>query len=288
MAIVTAVSTCHPTPAEQAQATNSPTTLGVSSAIDQVRIVHTNRLPPNPKRAAIDDACASYGVAKPKTLGGQLAARNGWIVTSETKLGRYDTVTFVGGLDPSTSSTCAHLDGNLAVFDGRNLKALAYMRAQSAPSLVVDVAAEDSLGSAEQVNPRRIRLTYGLPSSPFADVVLGEGISIEQVATKDPVCGGAAMVPNVFSEDIRTARKKLIAYGWLPKKPAEEPSGGPFLFPPGVAEVEDCSGTGYGFCAFNYRHKKGFGLRVISMGEEFSVVGYSPYCSGSWKDRFGQ
>ena len=290
VATAIAVSACHRTTVEQAQSTNARAMPAFKSAIDQVRIVQTSYLPPNPKRTAVDEYCSSYVVVKPKTPGGRLAAGRGWIVTSETKLGHYDAITFVGLLDPPTSATCAHVDGNLAMFDEQKLMALAYLKPTSASMQSVssrggDTVAEDSLGSAEQIDAGRIRLSYGLPSGPFADVVLGKEITVEPIAEKDAVCGGTAFVPNVFGSDIRKARLRLIAYGWLPTKPAEAPSG---IVPPGVVEVEDCAGTGYGFCAFNYRHRKGFGLRVISMGEEYSVEGYSPYCSGMWKDRFGQ
>ena len=57
--------------------------------------------------------------------------------------------------------------------------------------------------------------------------------------------------------------------------------GGEELFKQGVVEVQDCSGTGYGFCGFNYRHRKGFTLSVRSMGEDYAVDGYSVHCGHS-------
>lgn len=278
-------------PGSQAQTIIPGRPLTASSKIDEIRIVLASRLPPNPRRMPVDDYCSSYAVSGPKTLGGKLAMHSGWIVTSETKLGNFDAVTFVSGLDPSTSGTCAHLNGNLAIFDGHNLKVLAYERRRTTGkeygnSLGVDTAAEDSLGSSEQINKRRIRLYYGLPSAPFADVVLSSGISIEQIAKQDPVCGGAAFVPNVFGQDIRKARKLLIANGWLPGRPTEEVDKFSKSIGPGVVELENCSGTGYGFCAFDYRHRKGFGLRIITAGEDYGVTSYSTYCGGRPSDRF--
>jgi hypothetical protein len=186
-----------------------------------------------------------------------------------------------------TSATCVHEDGNLALFEGSRLKALAFEPKPSAAFSPDYVAEFDSLGFAEQIDARRIRLHWGLPGPPFADVVLGDGASVEPTAPKDSVCEGAAGVPNIFGDDVRKARKRLRAFGWLPSRPPRNDpmSGGEELFRQGVFEVEACSGTGYGFCAFNYESKKGFGLRVISMGEEYGVIGWTPYCSGKWRDR---
>jgi hypothetical protein len=285
-----ATGACQQSSTPQAGATVRQPPLRLVSTIAEIRIVGAGQLPPDPTRVRLDPYCSSYAVPHPRTAAGRLAATKGWIVTSETKLGRYDAVTFVRALDPSISATCAHVDGNLAIFDGGNLKALAYQPrsskgATSGSALGIDVAAEDSLGSAQQVDPRRIRLSYGLPSPPFADVVLGNGISVEPVAENDPVCGGAAVVPNVFGQDIRKARKVLIADAWQPQRPDEPDPGGERLVRQGVPEVQTCSGTGYGFCSFNYRHRKGFGLNVVSMGEDDQVISVEPSCKASWLPR---
>jgi hypothetical protein len=253
--------------------------LRLVSTVRDIRIVRAGRLPPNPSKVRLDPYCADYAV-HPGTAGGRLAASKGWIVTSETKLGRFDAVIFIGALDRATSATCANVDGNLAMFDGANLKALAYEPRPTGTRVSdggVEVA-QDSLGSARQVDPRRIRLSNGLPSTPLADVVLGDGISVEPVAAKDPVCAGAAVVPNVFGQAIRKARKVLIAHGWQPQRPDEPDPGGERLVRQGVAEVESCSGTGYGFCSFNYRHRKGFALNVTTMGDYDRVVGVETSC----------
>src|SRR5438270_671078 len=118
------VGACQQPSARQPVATVHQPPLSVRSMIGDIRIVSTGRLPPNPKPTRVDDYCSGYAVPHPKTMGGRVVARNGWIVTSETKLGSYDAVTFVGALDPSTSATCALVHGNLAIFAGRNLKAL--------------------------------------------------------------------------------------------------------------------------------------------------------------------
>lgn len=245
--------------------------LKVGANLAGLRIVPVSKLPTNLSRGPVDEYCTAYVVTSPKSPGGRFAARNGWIVTSETKLGDYDAINFVGALEPATSATCFHKDGNLAVFDGPRLKAIAYLNDPS----------ESALGSAEQIDQRRIRLNTGMPGAPYADVVLRDGIYIEQTAKEDKVCGGAAVVPNIYNEDIRQARKRLRVYGWQPQKSSEEINGGldEDLKAEGVVEVEACAGTGYGFCKFNYVHSKGFGLEVISAGDDPNVIGFEAYCS---------
>lgn len=257
--------------------------LEISSTIDGVRIIAAAKLPPNPDGGQIDEYCADLQPRfdiKPKTPGGRLAIKRGWIATSETKLGNYDAVTIVGALDAATSGTCVHRDGNLAIFDGSQLIAIAY---EPPPKRNPDpnyLASEDSLGSAEQIDPRRVRLHWGLPGAPVADVVLRDGIHVGHTAKEDRVCGGAANVPNIFEQDIRKARKKLLAYGWHPRRPTERLTGvtDVSLRKQGVIEVEVCAGTGYGYCIFNYTHSKGFKLAVTSAGDDPNVIDYGVQC----------
>lgn len=251
----------------------------LGSTINEVRVVAATQLPANPDGGQIDEYCRDLSPRfdiKPKSAGGRYAVSRGWIVTSETKLGKYDAVNIVGALDAATSATCVHRDGNLAIFDGSRLIAIAYKQ----PAKNLEEAYPDSLGSAEQIDSRRIRLHWGLPGAPIADVVLRDGISIEHVAEDDRVCGGAALVPNIFEQDIRKARKKLLAYGWLPRRPSERLNGGidEDLRKQGVVEVELCSGTGYGYCIFNYANAKGFRLVVTSAGDDPLVIEYRVNC----------
>ena len=245
--------------------------LTISSKIAGIRIVPTSKLPRNPNPRTIDEYCSmvGYGVDHPTSLGGRMATKNGWIVTSETKLGDYDAVTFVGGLDAGTSAVCFPKNGNLGIFDGSRLRAIAY--SPSDPVLAV----------AEQVDRQRIRLNTDTPTAPFADVVLRDGIVVEPTAKEDQVCRGGAVVPNIYGQDIKKARMKLAAYGWRPQRPSEPLNGGldQELKAQGVIEVESCAGTGWGPCRFQYVHLKGFALNVISRGEEIAnVISYAADC----------
>lgn len=279
---------CQPSESKEAPAPRiaDETALKVGSKVTDLRIVSANKLPANPKQRPIEEYCSGYAIVKPKSQGGRLALQDGWIVTSETKLGEYDAINFVGALDASTSATCFHENGNLAIFDGARLRAIAYWQHSSKNPLTTgDNGVEDSLGSADQLDQRRIRLNFGLPSAPFADVVLRDGIFVEPTAKEDPVCEGSAVVPNIYDQEIRTARTKLRAFGWRPLRVSRDGDMWAVekdLFAKGVTEIESCAGTGYGFCAFNYKHKKGFTMRVITAGEEdHRVTSFDVACGGA-------
>jgi hypothetical protein len=164
---------------------------------------------------------------------------------------------------------CFPKNGNLGIFDGPRLKAIAYSQNNAV------------IGVAEQIDRQRIRLNTDTPTAPLADAVLSNGIVIERTAKEDRVCGGSAVVPNIYDQNIGTARTKLAAYGWRPQRPSEALNGGfdEELKAQGVIEVEACAGTGWSPCRFNYVHQKGFGLTVISRGEEVAnVISYAAEC----------
>lgn len=266
--------------------------LKVGSQVPELRLVALANLPRNPKPRPVDDYCSNYVSADVVSDGARTVQRNGWIVTSETKLGKYDAITFVGSLEGATSGTCFHVDGNLGIFEGPDLKAIGYWRhSAKSPATQGDNGLQDSLGLAQPIDGERIRLWLGLPSPPFADVALRDGIYGQPVAKEDAVCGSAAAVPNVFGETIRHARRKLRSFGWMPVKPVsrEDPVGGAesVLISEGVPEVEHCSGTGYGFCSLNYVHKKGFRLHIGTMGDDNIVRDYGVECSRSQPTQTG-
>lgn len=68
-------------------------------------------------------------------------------------------------------------------------------------------------------------------------------------------------MPNIDGKPIRVARRLLIDAGWapLPQPNADEAALGieAKLRKDGITEVESCSGTGYGFCSFDYMSGNG-------------------------------
>lgn len=261
-----------------AGAPTHPPSLKVNSSVESVRVVPAITLPANPDGGHIDEYCTDLNPRfdiKPGSAGGRYAASRGWLITSETKLGKYDAVTMVGALDAATSGTCVHRDGNLAIFEGSHLIAIAYQR----PRRSSEEAYPDGIGSAEQMDPRRIRLRWGLPAAPMADVVLRDGFYVERTPKEDSACGGRVLVPNIFELDIRKARRKLLANGWKPVRSSEKNYGlEAALRKQGVVEAEICSGTGYGFCIFNYAKPKGVSLVVTSAGDGDTVISYDVQC----------
>ena len=81
-------------------------------------------------------------------------------------------------------------------------------------------------------------------------------------------------IPAIRDLTYHAARKRLLAAGWKPlrTKSANDPDvsegNGPSFWRRGYSEVEACSGTGLGNCAFLFKDGYGNHLRVITAGEE--------------------
>jgi hypothetical protein len=87
-----------------------------------------------------------------------------------------------------------------------------------------------------------------------------------------------AKLPPITELTYAKARKKLLAAGWQPfrtksfNEAPEDPDlrhgNGPLFWERGYVELEACSGTGVGACAFLFRDAYGNRLRVTTEGEE--------------------
>lgn len=94
-----------------------------------------------------------------------------------------------------------------------------------------------------------------------------------------------ATVPDLTKgQSISSARKSLIKHGWRPRvtylRMNEEDyehswSDAGVMFKAGLREVETCTGTGVNPCIFNYHHKSGKCLRIITLGE-YNAGHYEP------------
>ncbi|MDZ3832568.1 MAG: hypothetical protein U0S50_12255 [Sphingopyxis sp.] len=232
-----------------------------------------DRLPRAP-RAATRDAC-DWKQTEPRSAPGKQVAAAGWGVTNDLAVGRFQAVSFAGSFDPGTSGSCEIRDGNVAIFDGGHLIALAYVRRSTARSI----------GFAAPLEGGALRLWDGdiLPQ-PLADIRISKArMTVGPVAAADRVCGGKAVVPNIYGQPINKARIALQAHGWTPvpggtsinrTDPREAE-----LARRGVPEVTGCSGTGFGFCAFEYQ-RQGATLSVTTAGEDMfpSVSAYNADC----------
>ncbi|MBP0580053.1 PASTA domain-containing protein [Labrys sp. LIt4] len=238
------------------------------------RLLTTLPRAPGPVEGA--DEC-SHLTVKPTSEAGRLVADRGWAVTGEAKLGTaLRAVSFAGGFEPGTSGTCLVNDGNVGVFDGSKLVALLY----------AEKGAKATLGRLEALEGGGVRVLDGdYLATPLGDIRSIDDYKFEfnPVAANDSVCGGRAKVPNINNMSIDKARAALRANGWVPVPSSEQDradSRVADLVKLGVVEAEACSGTGLGYCSYNYRSEAGT-LSVTTAGDNDypSVTDYAVKCN---------
>jgi hypothetical protein len=138
-------------------------------------------------------------------------------------------------------------------------------------ALVYGVRPDDDLiGRIDPFGKDGLRILSGdVVPGTVADLrVIGQSaIAITPPAAVEPVCDGRAEVPFIEGMPINMARTLLMERGWQPVANPEPGMGMPqSLAEAGVPEVEDCSGTGFGFCGYSYSGPAGR-LSVTSAGE---------------------
>lgn len=250
-----------------APATSSKRTLAVLSRVRGIRITRSSTLPENPRGAS---ACEDYE-ANVSTSQGRFVQSKGWFVTAESRLGSFNAVSFVGACDPITGSLFSPVDGNVAVFEGEQLRAIVYGK---------------GVGALEAIpNSASLRITDGTgTSAPLADLQASSSkLTVNRVASTDRVCTSSIPLPNVFGMSVERARDKLGKAGWSPiEQPAEDSSegAGPELREKGITEISGCSGIGLGFCEFVYRHSSGPIVEFTAPGDD-PISSYSLDCSGN-------
>lgn len=253
-----------------------PAGLVVRSDVPQLRFVALNRLPSAPRGASSPEFCRHLLVT-PRSDAGREVARAGWSVTREGTIGPYTAVTFVSGIEPGTSGACRFAEGNLGIFRGRDLIAIAYAPTPGAAAI----------GGVRPLEPDMLRLWDGdFLSQPVADLRLEPtgALVIQPLAAEERVCGGKASVPNIYGRPIDQARAMLLRQGWTPAPPPAGDRDGAdervaALVRRGLPEVEDCAGTGFGFCGFNYRAAAGtLSVTTVGDGEMPTVSSYGVAC----------
>lgn len=165
---------------------------------------------------------------------------------ADLPLGSYRAVGFAGQLEAGTSGTCNITQGNVGVFDGDKLVALAYGKS----------AEDTAIGNLTPLEGGAVRVWDGdIVGSPVGDLrVEADGtVRLGRLADEESVCKGKAVVPNVYGMPIDKARKALADKGWKPvrvKPDGESRQSG--LIKRGIVEVESCAGTGLAYCSFSY------------------------------------
>ncbi|MGL4235730.1 hypothetical protein [Tabrizicola sp.] len=234
----------------------------LSSQVAGLQIVALDSLPAAPGDAAPPEFCDHLTLPNPETPAGRAVQAQGWSVTSEVPFGDLTAVSFVGGFVPATSGTCELLDGNVGLFSGDRIVALIYGTKGAGPLI----------GYASPFGDDGVRILSGdLLPGPTADLgrIGSDGIAVTPLAKVEPFCGGAASVPYIYNLPIDQARILLMEAGWQPVPGDRETEGMGFasaIAAAGVPEVEECSGTGFGFCAYGYTRPAG-DLSVTTAGE---------------------
>lgn len=255
-----------------------------ASAVDLVRqagaleLALLATLPANPAADPGEALCSVLGDA-PITAAGQLVASAGWKVTGELEMGALILVSFVGRVEQGTSGSCLLGDGNVGIFQDGALQGLIY-----APE-----GSELGIGSMQPLEGDRIRIWDGdYLSQPLADlqIVGGDLVILTQVASRDSFCEGAVTVPNIYGLPLHLARRMLLAEGWTPAAISDPPTmGWTAEMRRDWPELEDCSGTGFGYCSWSYAKIADEGLSVTTAGEapegsSPTVIDFGATCGG--------
>ncbi|MCE4222255.1 hypothetical protein HCU64_00690 [Methylobacterium sp. C25] len=248
-----------------------------TSEVKTLAIAAAHEIPKAPPKSEDAESC-QHLTKKPSTAAGRLVAGQGWAITGEVALpDGIQAISFVGKFEQGTSGSCLLSDGNVAIFRGDALVAIAY-----APR-----GAKDTIGSILPLEGGRARIWSGdYLSQPLADLLItGEGApNLVPLAPLETRCGGKAVVPNVYGVPIDKARKLFVSNGWSPVpgkigKDRAEQGREIDLVKGGVVEVESCSGTGFGYCGFNYRGSAGtLAVTTVGDGDYPNVSDYGVTC----------
>lgn len=253
----------------------------VRSDVAGIHIVAATTLPAprRPMRFGPDHFCRNGVIDPPKTAAGKQAASLGWLVSSEQQAAGYTAIGVFSRGGQGTSGTCFIEDGNIVIYHDAQPVAIVYGDApkEDEGGLIGGVVATLTTG--------RLRILDWTPATAAsADIVLAaDRIDVVAIADREIACGDITL-PNLRNRSIPEMRKLLAPFGWSPAKSTgiEEDVGAEVSAyrRQGLTEVQDCAGTGYGFCSVRYTHRGGTVLNVTTMGDEPSVARYSVTCAG--------
>lgn len=240
----------------------------VASQVSGLTIVPLDRLPAAPAAGEDQSYCTHLLVETLTTPAGRAVQDKGWGVTGEVALAAGLTaVSFVGTYAAATSGTCELSDGNVGLFAGDQLVALVYAT-EPGTSTLAYVQPFGNQGGARLFSGDVVPATEAdLRALDLG--AAGLGILVTPPALEERLCQDAATVPLIDGLPIDLARALLTRAGWQADPAAgaqRSPGQAQDLAAAGFPEVEDCSGTGFGFCAFSYTGPAGQ-LSVTTMGE---------------------
>lgn len=255
-----------------AKAQTGAPALRVQSDLKDIRMKAIASLPKAGGSASDRDGCP-WRVIQPKSAAARLVAAQGWAVMADVPLGAYRAVSFAGHMEAGTSGTCNITQGNVAVFDGDKLVALAYGKS----------AEDTAIGNLTALEGGAVRVWDGdIVGSPVGDLhVEADGtLRLGKLADEESVCKGQAKVPNVYGMPIDEARKALVDKGWKPVRGGASPEPRQAaLVRRGITEAESCAGTGLAYCDFGYVGPAGrLTLTTVGENELPTVSDYEVKC----------
>ncbi|MGL5008889.1 MAG: hypothetical protein ACRC6I_03345, partial [Paracoccaceae bacterium] len=168
-----------------------------SSQLDGLEIVALDTLPTAPPFD--DEGFNCDTVRSPETPAGLAVAAQGWRVTDELALGDLTAVSFVASFEPAMRDQCYRFDGNVGFFSGDQLVALLYAT-ESERTMIGDI---------QSISGGGLRVRSGDRFSvPVADLqrIGSDDIAVVPLPSEEPVCEGAASVPNIYGMPIEEAR----------------------------------------------------------------------------------
>lgn len=242
----------------------------VQGEVDSLRLQALSELPAAPKAAA--DAEADPDCAKPPgSEEARAAAKQGWRIVEELTWKDYRVLGVAAAPARAAGIGCMAGGGRVLFFrDGRPVAQLLDPQADpsQADSGIQSVFLDDDADPSPREGAGELRI--GDWATERARVqVEGAGLRLAALPETDRYCDGHAVLPRVESVALPQARERLLARGWSADVPKRE-GDGEFLsglIGAGYPEIEDCSGTGQGFCSFQYRNAAGDRLRLITAGE---------------------
>ncbi|MBN7135703.1 hypothetical protein A7A76_13280, partial [Lysobacter enzymogenes] len=231
-----------------------------------LRLEPLSALPAPPQEDSAETA--SDCAVEPKSAEARTAVAQGWKVFAEREWQGYRVVGVAAAPGVLAGMGCTAGGGRLLFFrDGRAVAQVVEpgARAEEADSGVqgFDDGEDAKLRGGDAalgvfdwaVQRARVRAEDG-------------ALRLVPLPETDRYCGGRAAVPRVEGVALPQARERLLAHGWrAAPPPREEPGFVGDLVAAGFPEVEDCAGTGQGFCSFAYRNDAGDRLTLVSAGE---------------------
>lgn len=234
----------------------------------QIRALTT--MPANPDKIPFDTLSCSVLLDQPETAAGRVVRQQGWGVAGEQQQGDYTFVSFAGEVGQGTSGGCELTKANVGIFQGDRPVAVIYTAGTE----------EDEFGPLRLIEPEGIRIWNGamLPQ-PVGDLHLREGtITLTPVAERDSFCGGRVTVPSLYNLPIDRVQELVKAEGWRAKEPdadtlAQRVDWVKEMADEGFPEIQDCAGTGFNYCGFDYQNDSGDVLEVTTAGERYEGSG---------------